>query len=53
MTAELNVDKVIADARQQTNPFALALKRRAIADQRRNAQNNDWLAAYLKRREQS
>ena len=50
--AQSPLEKVIADARQQSNPFALALKRRAIADQRRNAQNNDWLAEYLNRREQ-
>ena len=46
------LEKVLADARQQVNPFALVLKRRAIADQRHNAQNNVWLAEYLKHREQ-
>ena len=45
------LEKVLA-VRQQDNPFALVLKRRAIADQRRNAQNNVWLAEYLKHREQ-
>ena len=46
------VDKIVADAWQQTNPFALAVKRRAIADQRRNAENNEWHASYLERQAQ-
>ena len=46
------LEKVLIDARKQANTFALVLKRRAIADQRRNAQNNVWLAEYLKHREQ-
>ena len=45
------LEKVLA-VRQQANPFALVLKRRAIADQHRNAQNNVWLAEYLKHSEQ-
>ena len=45
------LEKVLIDA-QKANPFALVLKRRAIADQRRNAQNNVWLVEYLKHREQ-
>ena len=43
------LEKVLVDARQQANPFALVLKRRAIADQHRNAQNNVWLAARVNR----
>ena len=45
------LEKVLA-VRQQANPFALVQMRRAIADQHRNAQNNVWLAEYLKHREQ-
>ena len=46
------LEKVLADARQQANPFALVLKRRAIADQHRNAPTNGGLAESLTHREQ-
>ena len=50
--AQSLVDKIVADARWQTNPFWLAVKQKAIADQRRQLQYNSEHPLRIGKREQ-